>query len=71
MLYSSPPGTPKDRVQIGRRFIDTMKDPEFLADAKRRLARYRSGPRGRCAKGGDKGFKLDAAFVAKLREMLK
>jgi tripartite-type tricarboxylate transporter receptor subunit TctC len=29
-----PPGTPKDRVQILRKaFQETMKDPEFLADA--------------------------------------
>src|SRR5207237_2529114 len=32
--YVLPPGTPKDRVQILRKaFIETMKDPEFLADA--------------------------------------
>src|SRR6266571_6866006 len=32
--YLLPPGTPKDRVQILRKaFIDTTKDPEFLADA--------------------------------------
>ena len=34
--YSLPPGTPKDRVQILQKaFMDTMKDPEFLADAKK------------------------------------
>lgn len=32
--YSLPPGTPKDRVGILRKaFMDTMKDPEFLAEA--------------------------------------
>ena len=31
-----PPRTPKDRVQILRKgFIDTMKDPEFLAETKK------------------------------------
>lgn len=34
--YVLPPGTPKDRVQILRKaFLDTLKDPEFLADAKK------------------------------------
>jgi len=32
--YVLPPGTPKDRVQILRKaFLDTMKDPDFVADA--------------------------------------
>lgn len=31
-----PPGTPKDRVQIlSKAFLDTMKDPEFIAAAKK------------------------------------
>lgn len=34
--YTVPPGTPKERVQILRKAFDqTMKDPEFVADAKR------------------------------------
>lgn len=34
--YSLPPGTPKDRVAILRKAYDaTMKDPAFLAEAKR------------------------------------
>jgi hypothetical protein len=36
MPHSLPPGTPKDRVQIWQKaFMDTTKDPEFLADAKK------------------------------------
>jgi tripartite-type tricarboxylate transporter receptor subunit TctC len=35
-LYSLPPGTPKERVQILQKaFQATMKDPEFLEDAKK------------------------------------
>jgi tripartite-type tricarboxylate transporter receptor subunit TctC len=35
-LYSLPPGTPKDRVRVLQKaFQDTMKDPEFLAEAKK------------------------------------
>src|SRR6185369_5029832 len=34
--YALPPKTPKDRVQIIRKaFMDTMNDPEFLAEAKK------------------------------------
>jgi tripartite-type tricarboxylate transporter receptor subunit TctC len=34
--FSVPPGTPKERLQILRKaFADTMKDPEFLAEAKK------------------------------------
>ena len=34
--FSVPPGTPKERLQFLRKaFADTMKDPEFLADAKK------------------------------------
>jgi len=32
--YVLPPGTPKDRVALLRKaFMDTLKDPEFIADA--------------------------------------
>ncbi|HEY6367030.1 MAG TPA: hypothetical protein VI585_19790, partial [Candidatus Binatia bacterium] len=35
-LYSLPPGTPKDRVKtLQKAFQDTLKDPEFLAEAKK------------------------------------
>ena len=34
--FSVPPGTPKERLQLLRKaFADTMKDPEFIADAKK------------------------------------
>jgi tripartite-type tricarboxylate transporter receptor subunit TctC len=34
--FSVPPGTPKERLQLLRKaFADTLKDPEFLADAKK------------------------------------
>ena len=34
--YVLPPNTPTDRVQIIRKaFMDTMKDPDFLAEAKK------------------------------------
>jgi tripartite-type tricarboxylate transporter receptor subunit TctC len=34
--FTVPPGTPKDRLQLLRKaFADTLKDPEFLAEAKK------------------------------------
>jgi hypothetical protein len=34
--FMVPPGTPKERLQILRKgFADTMKDPEFIAEAKK------------------------------------
>jgi hypothetical protein len=34
--YVLPPGTPKDRMMILRKaFMEVMKDPEFLAEAKK------------------------------------
>ena len=71
-LYSLPPGTPKERVQILRKaFMDTMKDPEFLAEAKK--ANLDLDP----ATGEDlekiiaNFFKLEPSVSNKLREILK
>jgi tripartite-type tricarboxylate transporter receptor subunit TctC len=37
-VYVTTPGTPRDRVQTLRRaFADTLKDPEFLAKAKKKV----------------------------------
>ncbi|HEU4341819.1 MAG TPA: tripartite tricarboxylate transporter substrate-binding protein [Candidatus Binatia bacterium] len=71
-LYSLPPGTPKDRVQLLRQaFLETMKDPEFLAEAKK--ANLDLDP----ASGGDlekivaNFFKLEPSLASKLKEILK
>lgn len=35
-VYAIPPGTPRDRVEILQKaFLDTLRDPEFLAEAKK------------------------------------
>ena len=52
--FVAPPGMPKDRADALRKaFDDTMKDPEFLADAARIAARDHPGLRrgGRAAGG--------------------
>jgi hypothetical protein len=71
-VYVFPPATPKDRVGIVRRaFLNTMKDPEFLAEAKK--ANIDIDPVTAEELEGLVGglFKLDAAEVAKLKEILK
>lgn len=69
--YTLPPGTPKGRLKILRQaFQKTLKDPEFLADA--RKAKLGVDPiSGEQAEKiiGDL-FKLDAALVAKLKKTL-
>jgi tripartite-type tricarboxylate transporter receptor subunit TctC len=67
-----PPGTPKDRVQLLRRaFIDSLKDPELLAEAAK--ARLDIGPLNgdELAKSVAEIFKVDAAITARLKEILK
>jgi tripartite-type tricarboxylate transporter receptor subunit TctC len=70
--YSLPPGTPKDRVKILQKaFMDTMTDPEFLADAKKSQLDIDPLPAEEVEKTVARFFKLDTALVAKLREILK
>jgi tripartite-type tricarboxylate transporter receptor subunit TctC len=67
-----PPGTPKDRVRILRKaFSDTMKDPEFLAAARR--ANLNLDPLGgeEIEKEVKSFFKLEPALVKQLKEILK
>ena len=70
--YVLPPGTPKDRVAMLRKgLMDTYKDPEFLADAKK--ARLDMSPLSgeELEKVVDRTYKLDKNLVAKLQEILK
>jgi len=71
-FYALPPATPKDRVRLLRKaFTDTMKDPGFVADA--RKARLDLDP----IDGAEienqvrELFKLEPALVAKMKEILK
>lgn len=70
--YVVPPGTPKDRVQMLRQaFNATLKDPEFIADAKRSridLEPIEGEEVQRMVAGM---FKLPPTLVAKLRDALK
>ncbi len=70
--YVLPPRTPKDRVKILRKaFSDTMKDPEFRADAQK--AKLDLDPLdGEEIENEVKTlFKLEPALVKQLKEILK
>jgi tripartite-type tricarboxylate transporter receptor subunit TctC len=70
--YVVPPGTPKDRVQILRQaFMDTMKDPEFLAEAKKATLDINPDDGAELEQNVKDIFKLDPSLIAKLKEILK
>jgi tripartite-type tricarboxylate transporter receptor subunit TctC len=69
--YTLPPGTPKDRVQLLRKaFESTLKNPEFLADAKK--SRLNVDPVGPEAIEKDIAnlFKLDPSLISKFKDIL-
>ena len=70
--YVLPPDTPKDRVQIIRKaFMDTMKDPEFLAEAKKANLDINPDDGATLEQNVKEILKLEPALVAKLKEILK
>ena len=70
--YALPPGTPKDRVQLLRRaFRETMKDKDFLAEAAKSKLDVDPVTGEEVEKIVAGLFKLDAAMVAKMSEILK
>jgi tripartite-type tricarboxylate transporter receptor subunit TctC len=67
-----PPGTPKDRVQMLRKaFMETVKDPELLAEAKK--ARLEINPLDgvELERGVKEILALDSALTTKLKDILK
>ena len=69
--YVLPPRTPKDRVEILRKALqDTMKDPEFLADAAK--SRLDIDPvTGTELENLVRGlFKLSPSMISKLKTIL-
>jgi tripartite-type tricarboxylate transporter receptor subunit TctC len=70
-LYLLPPGTPKDRVMILRKaFQDTLKDPEFLAEAKKSKLSIDPIPGEEVERIVNDLFNLNPALVSKLKEIL-
>lgn len=70
-LYFMPPGTPKDRVAILRKaFADTLKDPEFLADAKKSRLDIDPVSGEEMAKVLNDLYKIEPSMLARLKEVL-
>ena len=70
--YVLPPGTPKDRVQILRKaFIDTTKDPDFLADANKARLDLNPIDGAELEKNVKEVFNLDPKLIPRAKEILK
>jgi tripartite-type tricarboxylate transporter receptor subunit TctC len=66
-----PPGTPKERVQTLRKaFMDTLKDPEFLAEAKKSNLDINPLPGDEIARTVESLFKIEAPLVDRLKKIL-
>jgi len=71
-FYVLPPGTAKDRVLLLRKaFMETMKDPEFVADAQKAKLDLDPIDGEEIQKQVRELFKIEPALVAKLKEILK
>ena len=69
--YTLPPGTPKDRVLALRTAFDaTLKDPDFVADAKKSRLNIGPIPVEDIERDIAGLFKLDPALVSKLKDVL-
>jgi tripartite-type tricarboxylate transporter receptor subunit TctC len=70
--YVLPPNTPPDRVQTLRKaFMATMKDPEFLAEAKKANLDINPEDGAMLEQNVKEILQLEPALVAKLKEYLK
>ena len=70
--YVLPPGTPKDRTAtLQKAFMDVMKDPEFLADAKKAKLDINPLDGAELERSVREIFKLDKALIPKAKEILK
>jgi tripartite-type tricarboxylate transporter receptor subunit TctC len=69
--YALPPGTPKERLNVLRRsFMDTMKDPEFVAELKKADLDLNPLTGPEVETNVRKLFQLDSGMVVKLKEIL-
>ncbi len=70
-LYILPPGTPKGRVQLLRKAFDaTLKDPEFLAEAKKANLEIEPVPGEEIESVVQGLFKIEPEFVARMKKVL-
>lgn len=69
--YTVPPGMVKDRLELLQKaFVDTLKDPEFLAEAKKSKLDIEVIDGPTIAKKFGALFELQPATMAKLKEIL-
>ncbi|HXG51172.1 MAG TPA: tripartite tricarboxylate transporter substrate-binding protein [candidate division Zixibacteria bacterium] len=69
--YSLPPGVPKDRLQILQKaFVNTLKDPEFLAEARKSKLDIEVVDGPTVAKKLASLYNLNPQTVGKLKEVL-
>jgi tripartite-type tricarboxylate transporter receptor subunit TctC len=70
--YVLPPATPKDRVMLLRKaFMDTMTDPEFLADAKKAKLDINPLDGAELEQNVMDVFKLDKNLIPRAKEILR
>lgn len=70
-LYAVPPGTPKDRVKtLQKSFIDTMKDPNFLAEIKKSNLEIDPTSGEEVEKTIEGLFQMEPTTAAKLKKVL-
>jgi hypothetical protein len=71
LTYAMPPGTPKEPlVMLRRAFLETMKDGEFSAEMKKARLDIEPVAGEELEKIIHGAFKLDAALVGKLKDIL-
>ncbi len=69
--YTVPPGVPPDRLEtLQKAFIATMKDPEFLKDAKNSKLEIQPMDGPTAAKGFARMYDLKPGIKAKLKEIV-
>ena len=70
--YTTSPGVPRERVQqLRAAFVETLKDPEFLADAKKSNLFIDGVSGSEIERITLELFKLEPAMISKLNEILK
>jgi tripartite-type tricarboxylate transporter receptor subunit TctC len=69
--YSIPPRTPKDRLRVLQKaFIDTMRDPELLAEAKKSKLEIDPTDGPTAAKLFARIYDMDPALLSRLKEIV-
>jgi tripartite-type tricarboxylate transporter receptor subunit TctC len=70
--FLAPPGIPQDRVDALRKaFMDTMKDPEFLAEAEKAKLEITPIDGAKVQQIVAEAYKVDPAIAKKTEELLK